>query len=74
MGKLRSTYLKGLDYIKFIEFIEFKMGNKNHAPFTKDDMKHLLTLAQSNHEREVIRHVFCQTSQQPLVNYMVGRT
>ena len=53
--------VKGLDYTKLIEFIESKMVNKNHFP--KEDMQHLLTLAQSNREREVIRHVVCQTSQ-----------
>ena len=55
--------LKGLDYAKLTEFMESKMCSKNRSHFTKEDMKHLLTLAQSNREREVMRHIICQTSQ-----------
>ena len=55
--------LNGLDYTKLIEFIESKMGTKSHSPFSKEDMKHLLTLAQSHREREVLRHIICKTSQ-----------
>ena len=46
--------LKGLDYAKLTEFMESKMCSKNRSHFTKEDMKHLLTLAQSNREREVM--------------------
>ena len=55
--------LNSLDYTKLIEFIESKMGTKSHSPFSKEDMKHLLTLAQSHREREVLRHIICKTSQ-----------
>ena len=54
--------LKGLNYAKLNEFIESKMNSKNHSDFTKEDMKHLLTLAQSDQECEVLRHVVCKTS------------
>ena len=39
------------------------MNSKNYSDFTKEDMKRLLTLAQSDREREVLRHVVCKTSQ-----------
>jgi len=53
---------KGLNYSKLIEFIESKVTSTSQFSLTKDNIKNLLTLAQSNREREVIRHVIFQTS------------
>ena len=54
--------VNGLDYHKLLKFLEFKLCNGVMAGLSKEEMKELLSFAQSDREREVLRYSVCRAS------------
>ena len=54
--------VEGLDYPKLIKFLESKMCKGAMTGLTKQQVKDLLSFAQSDRERETLRYTVCQTS------------